>query len=237
MKLDEQSYLFFFMVIIVTLVQCYGLYNMINLLYFKKYGCLGDYGLGVFSVYYLVFIIALFRAIYVLSSYLVTGKKIDLDNEDAATSGLAYDIGILTDPLDIIDKNVGKFGFKAFIEKLENNAQGFDVEEYIVKNKEAIEHLGAGADEVNGYRYIFVRELDFTFQSEDDLKFKEDKCCICVDGYKQGDFVMTLGECPHHFHWECVEAWIKKNVKCPMCMNSMRKDMLRSITALQKMMG
>lgn len=209
-----------------------------KLLYFKEFNCLGDYALYTFSFYYSLFIIATFRAVYVLASFItVSGRRPHIQESSTNPTGLAYDIGIVNDPLDMVDKNIGKFGFKKFIELLEKDPKGFDVEGYIEKEVASIEHLDAGIDEINGFRYIFVRELDFSVQKIEDNKFKEDKCCICMDGYTNGDLVLTLGECPHHFHWDCIKAWLKKSVKCPLCKNCMRRDMLRSVAALQKMMA
>lgn len=213
---------------------------MCHLIYYKEYECLGGYALYTFSIYYSLFIIGILRAIYVLFSYFSFGRTEPLLGDNGGTltnTGLAYDIGIINDPLDIVDHNIGKFGFKKFIEQLEKNPKNFDIEDFLKKNEAAIEHLQAGVDEINGFKYIFVRQLDFTFNKDADLKFREDKCCICMGEYHQGEFALALGECPHHFHWECVQAWLRKSVKCPLCKNSMRKDMLRSIAELQKMMA
>lgn len=214
----------------------YGFSSMAKLLYFKEHHCLGYYGLITFSTYYVLLVLAMFRALYVLASFVSFSTTESLGDRERQYSGLAYDIGIINDPLDIVDQEVGKFGFKRFIAVLENDPDAFDVEEFIHKNDAPIEHLKAGVDEINGYKYIFVRKLDFTFDNENDDRFKTDNCGICLDGYKDGEKVLSLGDCPHHYHWECIQAWLKKSVKCPICRNCMRKDMLRSISALKKMM-
>lgn len=47
-----------------------------------------------------------------------------------------------------------------------------------------------------------------------------DVCMICMDGYRHGDVVCKT-RCAHIFHKDCVEEWMKKHNRCPLC----RKDL------------
>ena len=59
-------------------------------------------------------------------------------------------------------------------------------------------------------------------------KPKEEKCTICLCGMKKED--ITLPDCGHRFHLECLEKVIGK--KCPLCRKPMpygvpeKKDMI-----------
>eukprot|EP01132_Coremiostelium_polycephalum_P007418 gene7418-9119_t len=41
-------------------------------------------------------------------------------------------------------------------------------------------------------------------------------CSICLEIFKEGDFLRTL-PCLHHFHSNCVDKWLKIKTVCPIC--------------------
>lgn len=41
-------------------------------------------------------------------------------------------------------------------------------------------------------------------------------CCICLNDIEEGE-KFTKTYCSHFFHKDCVERWLKENVKCPVC--------------------
>ncbi|CAF1368122.1 unnamed protein product [Rotaria magnacalcarata] len=41
-------------------------------------------------------------------------------------------------------------------------------------------------------------------------------CDICLNEYKPDDILRTI-PCLHRFHSKCIDKWLKKNSKCPMC--------------------
>ena len=43
-----------------------------------------------------------------------------------------------------------------------------------------------------------------------------ESCPICYTDYKSGDHLKCLS-CDHVFHTPCIEEWLKKKAKCPMC--------------------
>mmetsp|Transcript_3241 Transcript_3241/g.7577 ORF Transcript_3241/g.7577 Transcript_3241/m.7577 type:complete len:300 (-) Transcript_3241:471-1370(-) len=47
-----------------------------------------------------------------------------------------------------------------------------------------------------------------------------DVCMVCMDGYRHGDVVCKT-RCAHVFHKECVEEWMKKHNRCPLCRNDL----------------
>ena len=51
-------------------------------------------------------------------------------------------------------------------------------------------------------------------------KLTEDKkkCCICLENFKINDETMIL-PCIHIFHSNCIKAWMKRQLFCPICKN------------------
>eukprot|EP00924_Labyrinthula_sp_SR-Ha-C_P001368 snap_masked-scaffold_44-processed-gene-1.11-mRNA-1 protein AED:0.83 eAED:0.83 QI:0/-1/0/1/-1/1/1/0/261 len=47
-------------------------------------------------------------------------------------------------------------------------------------------------------------------------KSTEESCLICLDKYKNKDFVKRL-RCDHLWHAKCIDTWLKDNSTCPFC--------------------
>ncbi|KAK7350612.1 hypothetical protein VNO77_09427 [Canavalia gladiata] len=45
------------------------------------------------------------------------------------------------------------------------------------------------------------------------------ECLICLEEFHVGDQVRRL-PCAHNFHVECIDEWLRLNVKCPRCRSS-----------------
>ncbi|KAI8901755.1 hypothetical protein BC833DRAFT_576558 [Globomyces pollinis-pini] len=55
--------------------------------------------------------------------------------------------------------------------------------------------------------------------NEDILELNDDDdatCTICLCEYEEGDRLRQLG-CKHHFHKDCIDEWLHRNGKCPLC--------------------
>lgn len=48
-------------------------------------------------------------------------------------------------------------------------------------------------------------------------------CDICLNDYKAHDNLRTI-PCLHRFHVRCIDKWLKKSSKCPMCRSDLRKS-------------
>jgi len=47
---------------------------------------------------------------------------------------------------------------------------------------------------------------------------RSDNCCICLEEFKNGDFIQPFGVCRHEFHSSCVQSWVLAgNITCPLC--------------------
>jgi len=44
----------------------------------------------------------------------------------------------------------------------------------------------------------------------------EKNCTICLDDFKK-DIMLRRLLCLHVFHQECIDEWLKKSKKCPIC--------------------
>ena len=58
---------------------------------------------------------------------------------------------------------------------------------------------------------------------EDDKIIKNhNKCDICLNKYKIGEYKRQLHYCDHFFHKKCIDKWfyISKNMECPLCRTS-----------------
>jgi len=44
-------------------------------------------------------------------------------------------------------------------------------------------------------------------------------CSICLSGFADGNVMRRL-PCGHEFHRHCIDKWLRRNKRCPLCMNS-----------------
>lgn len=44
-------------------------------------------------------------------------------------------------------------------------------------------------------------------------------CAVCLADYADGDKLRHL-PCGHHFHTKCADRWLRRNKRCPLCMQS-----------------
>ncbi|KAL9642433.1 hypothetical protein ABK040_014275 [Willaertia magna] len=48
----------------------------------------------------------------------------------------------------------------------------------------------------------------------------EETCCICLSKYEPGDLVVTLPNCLHRYHRDCIFQALRMKNQCPICKNS-----------------
>ena len=67
---------------------------------------------------------------------------------------------------------------------------------------------------------IIQKNIKETIYSEEDFKFYQNSCAICLTDFKIGCTVSML-ICMHAFHKECIHTWIQTRIheipRCPMC--------------------
>jgi hypothetical protein len=48
-------------------------------------------------------------------------------------------------------------------------------------------------------------------------------CVVCCSDYLDRDMVRIL-PCSHHFHQRCVDKWLQRSTRCPLCMGCIRNE-------------
>ncbi|XP_062220993.1 E3 ubiquitin-protein ligase EL5-like [Phragmites australis] len=43
------------------------------------------------------------------------------------------------------------------------------------------------------------------------------ECAVCLEVFQAGERRRVLPRCGHGFHAECVDSWLRKNRRCPIC--------------------
>ncbi|XP_025822974.1 RING-H2 finger protein ATL56-like [Panicum hallii] len=43
------------------------------------------------------------------------------------------------------------------------------------------------------------------------------ECAVCLEAFRAGDRRRVLPGCEHGFHAECVDTWLRKSRRCPIC--------------------
>ncbi|KAL6633607.1 hypothetical protein ACP70R_026278 [Stipagrostis hirtigluma subsp. patula] len=43
------------------------------------------------------------------------------------------------------------------------------------------------------------------------------ECAVCLEAFQAGDWCRVLPGCEHGFHAECVDSWLRKSRRCPVC--------------------
>lgn len=56
------------------------------------------------------------------------------------------------------------------------------------------------------------------------LEEEAKKCSICLSEFNDGEMIRYL-TCLHRFHKDCIDAWLIKNITCPLC----KKDLIKLV--------
>ncbi|CAN6246242.1 unnamed protein product [Urochloa humidicola] len=43
------------------------------------------------------------------------------------------------------------------------------------------------------------------------------ECAVCLEAFRAGERRRVLPGCEHGFHAECVDSWLRKSRRCPIC--------------------
>ena len=55
-------------------------------------------------------------------------------------------------------------------------------------------------------------------------KFNENNSCtICLQNFINGENLITLPQCQHVFHEDCINKWLKGNIICPICRKNVKE--------------
>lgn len=76
---------------------------------------------------------------------------------------------------------------------------------------------------------IFEKIKGITLNKEETnvLNQENEGCCICLNGYNEGETVKILPcNIKHIFHSKCIETWLSSNVACPTCRKVVQRESL-----------
>ncbi|XP_057790411.1 RING-H2 finger protein ATL2-like [Salvia miltiorrhiza] len=60
----------------------------------------------------------------------------------------------------------------------------------------------------------------FAYKSENQESPPE--CAVCLSEFEEGETGRILPECNHCFHVDCIDAWLRSHIHCPLCRNRVK---------------
>lgn len=99
--------------------------------------------------------------------------------------------------------------------------KNFNLDLFYKENKEIIDSA-----EFQNKELAILKDI-CTIEYSKNHKF--DSCIICFTELNPQEKVIELPKCQHIYHYECLEPWIKKNNKCPICKGVIRFGLLSCI--------
>ena len=85
--------------------------------------------------------------------------------------------------------------------------------------------MGEELDQITGLKREEIDRFPATEWKgeEEEICLKErSKCVICYSEFENGEKIRSLA-CWHRFHVECIDKWLEKSSKCPICKEDMKK--------------
>ena len=81
------------------------------------------------------------------------------------------------------------------------------------------EELSGPPTEAETIKQLPTTTIDAAMLAEGEGRGCDKTCAICMSDYAVGDLVKTL-PCQHRHHAGCIDPWLGRSQKCPMCMVS-----------------
>lgn len=92
------------------------------------------------------------------------------------------------------------------------------------------------ADKRKKHKRFKEKEIEILFplvkyeeEKNKNLDEESKKCSICLGDFEDGEMIRFLA-CLHRFHQDCIDAWLAKNINCPVC----KKDLIKLTKLAQK---
>ncbi len=80
---------------------------------------------------------------------------------------------------------------------------------------------------------IFKKMKTISFEDLNRREYKEilkqkDECVICMNNFNKDDKKIKIFSCNKHiYHNDCLELWIKEDLKCPLCKYNLKKEIFK----------
>jgi hypothetical protein len=93
---------------------------------------------------------------------------------------------------------------------------------------------GATAHQIDSLEVVRVPWQDTQGAEEEAEDFSE-SCAVCLAEFDNGDVMRRL-PCKHLFHMNCIDKWLQKNKRCPLCMHAIdeAKPAIEELAALRR---
>ncbi|KAK7275486.1 hypothetical protein RIF29_16605 [Crotalaria pallida] len=59
----------------------------------------------------------------------------------------------------------------------------------------------------------------FKHKKENNEETESEFCAVCLSEFCKGEKVKSLPVCNHRYHADCIDAWLKNHITCPLCRN------------------
>jgi hypothetical protein len=69
------------------------------------------------------------------------------------------------------------------------------------------------------YQQIDALEVLHVSHKQIDETDEDESCAVCLMDFSGGDVIRRL-PCKHLFHMSCIDRWLLKNKRCPLCLNA-----------------
>lgn len=114
-----------------------------------------------------------------------------------------HTVSIEEEFLNLINFMVNNSIFNTLITAISDNSEfSIILRKKVPKLNDLLEHLG---------KYNKIKNND---------KILGNKCSICFEEYKVGEYKRCLENCQHIYHKKCIDKWFKRNwqnMNCPLC--------------------
>lgn len=59
--------------------------------------------------------------------------------------------------------------------------------------------------------------INTSFYEQNEETKTSSSCSICLEHFRNGESLSTIGTCKHIFHHDCLDQWIQRSTSCPYC--------------------
>lgn len=132
-----------------------------------------------------------------------------MESNQFINQSLNHITNIENDFLGLINFMINNSIFNTHITAIDDGSHfSIILQKKIPKLYELLEHLG---------KYNKIKNGD---------QILGNKCSICFEEYKIGEYKRCLENCQHIYHKKCIDKWFKKNwqnMNCPLCRTNYNK--------------
>ncbi|XP_047965124.1 NEP1-interacting protein-like 1 [Salvia hispanica] len=72
-------------------------------------------------------------------------------------------------------------------------------------------------DTSSGLSQDCIKQILPIFNFNDTTCYSDNRCTVCLQKIKNGQVGRWLPKCKHTFHVECIDGWLMRQPRCPIC--------------------